>query len=635
MIRRKYLSTAFILLLLLTTAARAQYRFDSWTTDDGLPQNSVRALTQTSDGYLWLTTLDGLVRFDGIRFTVFNKTNSPNLSGNRFVNLFAERAGLLWISTEEQGLVRYSDGEFRTFTTADGLPSNFVLEVGKDANGNLTAYTSKGAARFDGNRFAAVAPATAKYGYKNYPAASGAFYEMNAQTLTVLKNGERRVYELPADLREAFFPGYDFYLFVRMFEAADGALWLTTNHVSHNRLFRLAGDKIEEIKAEKIPTSLISDVAQDRHGDLWIATIYHGACRLNQNLFNCYKAADGLADNITKIFKDRENTLWLATDSGGLFRLTEQIIAPLSTAQGLAGKNVYTIYEDKSGAIWIGSYLYLARYKDGEIKNYAPGEGLIYRDIQSFFEDADGRLWIGGLAGVQYLENGKFYDFKPQLDAQIDRLSIFDIHRDRNGVLWFASNIGLFRYDGANTKLFTTADGLPGNNVKVILENDDGSLWLATYDGIALFKDGKFTAYTAKDGLSGNHIRALYKDADETLWIGTYDSGLSRFRDGKFTNYTIESGLASNGAFQILEDSRRNFWISSNQGIYRVSREQLNEFADGRQRTIVSTLFGKSDGMLNTEANGGAQPAGIKANDGRLWFPTQDGVAVIERNPSA
>ena len=134
----------------------AQYRFDSWTTDNGLPQNSVRTILQTSDGYLWLTTLDGLVRFDGVKFTVFNKSNSKNLPTNRFINLFAEADDTLWICTEEQGVVRYRNGEFRTFTTADGLPSDLVLEIADDADGNLSALTQDGAARFDGNRFAVV-----------------------------------------------------------------------------------------------------------------------------------------------------------------------------------------------------------------------------------------------------------------------------------------------------------------------------------------------------------------------------------------------------------------------------------------------------------------------------------------------
>lgn len=188
----------------------------------------------------------------------------------------------------------------------------------------------------------------------------------------------------------------------------------------------------------------------------------------------------------------------------------------------------------------------------------------------------------------------------------------------------------------------TTENGLPGNDVKAILEARDGSLWFGTYDGLAVLSPdfsrlseqsrlkAESKTFTENEGLAGNHIRTIHEDASGTLWIGTYDGGLSRFAGGKLTNYTTENGLFSNGVFQILEDAAGNFWMSSNQGIYRVSRQQLNDFADGKRQTITSTVFGKSDGILSTEANGGRKPAGIKAHDGRLWFPTQDGAAIID-----
>ncbi len=621
----------FCLCIPLTTV-QAQYRFDSWTTDNGLPQNSVRKMVQTSDGYIWLTTLDGLARFDGVRFTVFNKSNSKNLPSNRLINLYAEKDDTLWICTEDQGLIRYQTGEFQNFTTADGLPSNFVYVTRVDSDGNLLAFTrSEGAARFDGTRFITVASSSESHEYKSQTGFSGTFWELNKNFLISIKNGQKNVYELPENVTKNFYPEYDFALSVALFEDRDGVLWLTTNsektRSTSGKLFRFAGEKFEEIDASGMPPSQVFNIAQDRRGDLWLATTKEGACRFSQNRFTCYNAESGLADFVRDILTDREGNFWITTDSRGVFRLSEQVITSISTKQGLAEKNVYTIFEDKSGAIWIGSLSGLAKYADGKFTNYK--NKLLAVDVQSIFEDADGRLWIGSFGGIGYFENGKFYDFMPNLGLKPGGADIFDIHRDRQGVLWFASNIGLFRYDGASATLLTTKDGLPENSVKVILENDDGSLWIATYGGIALFKDGKFTAYTEKEGLAGNHVRTLYKDETGTLWIGTYESGLSRFRDGKFTNFNVESGLSSNGVFQILEDSQKNFWISSNQGIYRVSRAELNEFADGKRSVVKSTLFGKSDGMLNAEANGGGQPAGLKTKDGRLWFPTQDGIAVV------
>ncbi len=175
---------------------------------------------------------------------------------------------------------------------------------------------------------------------------------------------------------------------------------------------------------------------------------------------------------------------------------------------------------------------------------------------------------------------------------------------------------------------------MPSDDVKVIHESTDAAgqsvLWIGTSGGLARLEDGRFTSFTTADGLAGNRVRSIYEDADGTLWIGTYDDGLSRFRDGTFFNYRTEQGLYNNGVFQILEDRHANFWISSNKGIYRVSRRELNEMAEGRRSRITSVAFGKADGMLNSECNGGRQPAGLVARDGRLWFPTMGGVVVVD-----
>lgn len=624
-----------ILSCLLFADAQAQYRFDHWTTDNGLPQNSVRSIVQTSDGYLWFTTLDGLVRFDGVKFTVFNKANSKNLLSNRIVHLLAAPDDTLWISTEGQGVTRYADGEFRSFTIADGLPADSVFETWLDSEGVLFARTTGGVARFDGTRFTFVKSLEELFQSKILYAPSGTIWEINANSLSRLKNGENSNFELPAEMKNELTSELGIYLTIFLFEDRQGVLWISTNHYKTSltsvKLFKFTGGKFEQILADGMPSNLTPEIAQDQNGNIWLGTLGNGACRLNQKKFSCFNTANGLATNqVNTIFTDREGSLWISTEDQGIYHLTQQFITSLSTGQGLAEKNVYPILEDNEGAFWIGSAGALARYKDGQIINFQKKDGLVPSDVLSILKDADDRLWIGTYNGIVIYEKGKFYNLSDKLFPNMEAPTIADIHQDRNRIFWFASSLGVIKYDGESTRFYTVSDGLPGNNVKVILENDDGSFWIGTYNGLALLKDEKITVFLEKDGLAGNYIRSLYKDETGTLWIGTYDSCLSRYKDGKFTNFSVENGLASNGVFQILEDASRNFWISSNQGIYRVSREQLNEFADGKRQFVTSTLFTKSDGMLTTEANGGGQPAGIKASDGRLWFPTQDGVAVID-----
>ena len=177
---------------------------------------------------------------------------------------------------------------------------------------------------------------------------------------------------------------------------------------------------------------------------------------------------------------------------------------------------------------------------------------------------------------------------------------------------------------------FRRKDGLASEDVRVIIEDSSGDLWIGGYGGLTRLHNGQFTGWTEQDGLPSNSIWSIYEDSDHVLWIGSYDGGLARFKDGKFTRYTANDGLFNNGVFQILEDSHANLWISCNRGIYRVSKRELNEFADGVRTTITSVAYGKIDGMLSVECNGGIWPAGTKTRDGKLWFPTLDGVAVID-----
>jgi signal transduction histidine kinase/ligand-binding sensor domain-containing protein len=616
----------FLVLSGLISTALAQYRFDHWTADTGLPQNIIRAIHQTPDGYLWLATLDGLVRFDGVRFTVFNKMNSPGINSNRFIALYEDREGALWLGTESSGVTRYHQGRFTSYTMQHGLASNVVPGISGDREGNVLVLSGNQVMRWDQGKFFSVAtiPPSNDLGMGQTVIArekKGGFWSVDDRGLSRFAHGRLSVWT-----RRDGLPSLNIH---SVAEDRHGALWVATRDAG---LVRIEAGRVAPVR-NRVPGqevwfiggSEIKAFSKDRQGAFWLTDLDSGRSHLlTRQLPPTLAPLDFL-----RLHEDREGNIWIGAEGGGLHRARKQTITTYSKEDGLAGRNTYPIYEDRAGAIWIGADG-LNRFAGGTFSYFASGNGLLYSNLSAIGEDRDGRLWIGTVGGVQVFSGGRLriaHELGHVLAAP--RL-VQAICQARDGALWFGADNGLVRYQNGATTKFTTQDGLAGDDIKVIIEGADGRLWIGSYSGLTLFKDGKFKVFTERDGLPSNSVRALYEDRDGTLWIGTYDGGLGRFKDDRFTRYTTRGGLYNDGVFQILEDSRGNFWMSSNRGIYRVRKQELNDFAEGKLRSITSVAYGKSDGMLNAECNGGRWPAGIRARDGKLWFPTQDGVAVVD-----
>jgi signal transduction histidine kinase/ligand-binding sensor domain-containing protein len=601
------------------------WQFDHWTTDDGLPQNAVNAILQTRDGYLWLATFDGLVRFDGVRFTVFNKSNTKGIGGNRFDTLYEDRHGALWATTEDSWLVKYQAGAFATYTPKEGLPAWNIRQIEEDAAGNFQIVAREGIAKWKDGRFAVFA-------------------------LNEL---------LPASI---------------------GAQW-----IAGNKLAWLAGDKFYFYTHGRLhtysmqaglPSLKLASAVEDQHGTIWLRAFDAGLIRVKDGHFAPYPvtpppltlhenrsgtiwlAWDGwlgqwnngslkrqrmpygfLVSSDMSFYEDREGNFWLGA-ANGLYRIREPAISVLTRQDGLASDNIYSIYEDRAGQLWFGAWGAGVTKLDAGCAAHYRARGAFGDDfVTALYQDRAGALWIGSMSKLYRLDPTALSDCQPHAldkrNAQPGPEGFFDngvwaIHQDRAGRFWFGTSKGLIKYEGGGYTRYTTADGLAGDNVKAIVEDRAGRLWFGTWGGLSRYADGRFTSYTEQDGLASDHIRALYEDADGILWIGTYDGGLTRWKEGRFTRYTLADGLFNNGVFQILEDGRGYFWMSSNRGIYRVKRQELNDFAEGKIRSITSVAYGKADGLLTLECNGGRQPAGWKARDGRLWFPTAQGAAVID-----
>ncbi|HTS68830.1 MAG TPA: HD domain-containing phosphohydrolase, partial [Terriglobia bacterium] len=333
--------------------------------------------------------------------------------------------------------------------------------------------------------------------------------------------------------------------------------------------------------------------------------------------------------------QDREGSLWICSD-GGLSQLRDGQVTTYSSVEGLSSDIVLPIYEDREGSLWMGTAGGgLNRFRNGQFTTYTTRQGLSNSIVLSLSEDQEGALWLGTRHGLDRMKDGKFtvYTTKDGLPNDI----VLCMWPDRDGSLWLGTRSGLgHRKDGKFTA-FTTKDGLSNNYVTDIYQDHNDTLWVGTGGGgLNRYSNGTFTAFTTKDGLSSDMVTAIHEDDNGSLWVGTSGGGLNRFNGRKFTSITMKNGLADDKIFQILEDRKHDFWMSSNRGIFRVNGQELRDFADGKIASIQSVAYGVSEGMKSRECNGGFQPAGWAARDGRVWFPTMNGAVVIDpANPSA
>lgn len=618
-------------LLLGTEGLNAQYRIDQWTAEDGLPQNSVYGIVQTADGYLWMATVDGLARFDGVRFKVFNKSSSPGIVNNRFVSLFEDASRNLWAGTEESGLVRFSGGMFESFRTDAGAPqSAYWIEESSSGSGAIF-WGPNGWIQFKAGEFSPLDT------LPNPPTASTR--STNVRLLCRL-NSENRYSEcfvngqwLSFSIADASSP-QEFVSVasdVSAAQQADGTVWLI---MADGRVARAEHGRVTRIFDEhdglpKYPLCLIDGarlvlLAKDADDSLWLIDL---PSMKRELLIKKEKGAfPREKGEFISTYADGEGNLWFGTMHNGLFRARSQIVTAYSEADGIADKNVYPIYQDRAGTTWIGTTSGLFKHENSVFSLIDSTKGFA---VNAIAEDALGRLVISSPNELYVRDNSKFVLYERPKIGSVGPINA--LYLDGENALWIGNgSVGLQRFKNGELTGFSLADGLAGNDVKTIIGARAGGIWIGTYDGLTRFENGRLTSWREPDGLPSRTVRALYEDVDGTLWIGSYDGGLARFKDGKFTSYSVRNGLPNDGAFQILEDDNRNLWVSSNRGIYRVNKDELNEFAEGRVPLIHSVSYGKADGMLNPECNGGRSPAGIRARDGRMWFPTQDGVAVID-----
>ncbi len=594
-----------------------QFVLDAWGDENGLPHGNITSITQTPDGYLWLATAGGLVRFDGVRFVVYNFENTPVFQNNVLRALLTAADSSLWIATGQSGLVRWKNGQFTALTTAEGLASNSVWSVCAAADGAIWIHATQGLHRWQA--------------------------------------GKLESFSLPDSLAKIRSQA--------LWVDQAGYVWLAINQ----KVFRWR-------PAEQQPVapflgengSRVLCLLADRTGAVWIGTHDAGLLRYHEGRISTYTTADGLAHSrVWRVYEDRAGTIWAATE-GGLSRWRHGRFDSFTVSQGLPDGRCRSLFQDREGCLWVGSYSRLYRFKAGRVTMLGESEGLSPGPARCVFQDSAGSIWIGCNSGLNRLQHENITTFTTA--DGLPSNDVFAVGADERGTLWVGTEVGLAHFDGSR---FHSLPAAPARSKIRVLYNDAaGHLWAGTRDGdVSIHANGVLRQWRpdlnegdciywfhrdrAGDFWIGKwgsvlrvksgtplhtgpveceslETRCCYEEADGTLWLGTLGNGVIRRKEGVSRNFTTKQGLFDNYVWAILEDDAGYLWMSSDRGIWQVHKNDFADLEAGRIVKLPCVAYGQSEGLRVKEGNAMGFPKGWKDRAGRLWFPTTNGVAIVD-----
>jgi len=601
-----------------------QYTRTIWTQEQGLPQDTIRAIAQTTDGYLWLGTDEGLARFDGYEFVIFNKGNG-DLPSNSITSLSAGADGSLWIGTAD-GLTCYRDKRFTTYKTKDGLPDNAITSVCQGHPGTVWSVAGTYLTRFQAGKFTSF-----QSGADLPIAAIRIVYADRERNLWIsgfggvakLLNGKFVPVISAAALEGA--------IVSCMLEDRHGDFWVGS---SKGLLMLPPSGKMRSFDTrDGLPDPFVRSLWEDRDGNLWAGT-NGGLSRLENGGFVAPTIDSGHdRDWVRSIYEDREGNLWVGMNSG-LIRLRDDLFTIYSRGEGLPSDEPTAVYQDHQGRIWVGFHdSGLGFFGKDKFHTYTTRDGLASNEIFSIREDHQGDLLVATREGLSRMHEGRFATVVPA--DPLGRQIVFDVREDGNGGVWLATAGALTELRNGHLRKVVDGGTLLTSAIVALCARRDGSIWAGTYGrGLWRVAGNDTRLYTTADGLSNDQIRYLLEDQDGALWIGTFGGGLDCLREGRFYHYTSKDGLLSDNISHIEDDGQGSLWLSTTRGICRIAKKQLQDFSAGRIAKLTPVTYGLEDGLRSAQCAPGypTSGGGWRTADGRLWFPTSRGLAVIDPN---
>ncbi len=603
--------------------ALTQYVHHSWSTGEGLPQSTGLSLARARDGFLWVGTEEGIARFDGTSFVVFNRKNTPGLPHNLAYSLVGARDGSLWVGTAA-GLARFVEGSARPFGAREEVPEKAVRCLLEDQGGAIWAGTWGGGLVRIAKEVVTVFTMGDGLGSDEV----SSLHEDPDGTLWIATSGGLSRRTPDGRIESVRVPGPLGTRFRGLCRGPDGRLWVG----SDEGLFRLGPDGATKRigTADGLASEKIHTLASDGDGNVWVATT-RGLCRVNGESVSCFVDQGPISPAPAfPILRDEAGDLWFGLAGSGLHRFSASPVLVFGRPEGLPTDVVLALLEARDGRIWIGTYgAGIAVLDARSVKTISRRDGLPDDTVVGFHEDPDGVVWVATKGGLAAIAGGAV---RPGLvPPGLPSRDLYSVTRDTAGTLWVASDSGLSRLEGKTFRTLGARDGLPSVRLRMMTATSDGSIWTgAAGGGLVRIHDGKVEAFGTAEGLPPATVYSLHEDPDGTLWCGTLGGGLVRGRNGRFHAFTTRDGLFDDTVFEALDDHLGNLWLTSNHGVSRVSRSEIASFEAGRIGSIPIRLFGVAEGLRSAECNGAGEPAGIRTRDGKLWLATLGGAAVLD-----
>ncbi|MCU0391874.1 MAG: SpoIIE family protein phosphatase [Thermoflexibacter sp.] len=606
--------------------ALTQYLIHKWTTENGLPSNTLNKITQTKDGYLWIAGYNGLVRFDGTYFTVYNRKNTSAFLTNSISDLYESTDGKLWIGTAGGGLVIHEKDSFRILQTKTTF--NYPIEkIFRDHTNRLWVGTrSEGVFSFEGGDF------------KTYSTIDP-LRDVSVKTIT---------------------------------QDSHHTIWFGTEGKG---IVRMNDDVFDNFTTkEGLADDVINYLIVDRKNTLWVGT-NRGLSWFDGTKFFSIPELNEIT--INKILIDKYDCLWLGTTKG-LYRLkpTESNtweIESLSEQDGLPYKEITDLIFDKEGNLWVATYRGgLCRLQDGKFTNYTARDGLDSHPVSSVCEYKEGQFLVGTDVGIVHLITGsKIADFPIKTPLASERIR--HLYKDKSNNIWISTYVGLLKINAQGQETFYTEENLlPDNQVRLVYEDSKSNIWIGMKSGgllkiplsgekkvynklnilrsnfimsisedhkgnivigtnesgvMIISPDEKMRLVSTKNGLVSNTVFNIYIDSDNRYWVMT-GGGLSLIIGEKVYSFTTKEGFPEDSPIDMLEDDEGTFWLPTYKGILKIKKQNLLDFINKKTKTFDYEYYGKYDGMNNEECTGTAKS--LKSTDGRLWFPTLGGLAMLD-----